>query len=154
MIACHRKSLKDVQGLIDAGADVDKGDAEGFRPLMCAAVEGRTEIIKLLLRRGAKVNAVDEYGHTALSWAVTKGDFDESAKALIDSGADVNKVDGGGFTPLMRSSLTDHPRCFALLLESGADVTPLNPAWHKTALEMALDRGSEPLKALVRQFTG
>ena len=45
MTACHRRPLKDAQALIDAGADVDKGDAESFRPLMCAAVEGRTEII-------------------------------------------------------------------------------------------------------------
>jgi len=152
MTACHRGSLKDAQVLIDAGADVDKGDVEGFRPLMCAAVEGRTEIINMLLQRGATVDATDEYGRTALSWAVTKGDFDGSAKALIESGADVNKTDGGGFTPLMRSAVTDHPRCFALLLESGADVTPVNPAWQKTALEMALERGSERLKALARQL--
>lgn len=152
MTACHRRSIKDAQALIDAGADVDKGDAENFRPLMCAAVEGRTEIIALLLQSGARVDATDEYGRTALSWAVTKGDFDESAKALIEFGANVNKADQGGFTPLMRSALADHPRCLGLLLESGADVTPINPGWKKTALEMALERGSEPLKALVRQL--
>jgi ankyrin repeat protein len=152
MTACHRGSLKDAQALIDAGADVEKGDAESFRPLMCAAVGGRTEIIRLLLQHGARVDATDEYGRAALSWAVTKGEFHESAKALIESGANVNKADEGGFTPLMRSALADHPRCFALLLESGADVTPINPGWQKTALEMALDRGSEPLKSLVRQL--
>jgi ankyrin repeat protein len=151
MTACHRGSLKDARALIEAGADVEKGDAENFRPLMCAAVEGRTEIIGLLLQRDARVDATDEYGRTALSWAVTKGDFDGSAKALIESGADVNNTDHGGFTPLMRSALSDNPRCFALLLESGADVTPVNSAWHMTALEMALDRGSETLKAMVRR---
>ena len=91
MTACHRRSMKDAQAIIDAGADVDKGDAENFRPLMCAAVEGRTEIIALLLQRGARVDAMDEYGRTALSWAVTKGDFDESAKALIGFGANVKR---------------------------------------------------------------
>jgi len=143
--------LEDTQALIDAGADVDKGDAGGFRPLMCAAVEGRSEIIGLLLQRGARVDATDGYGRTAMSWAVTKGDFDGSAKVLIQFGANVNKADEGGFTPLMRSALADHPRCFALLLESGADVNPVNPTWQKTALEMALERGSEPLKALARR---
>lgn len=150
MLACNRKSLHDVQALLAARADVNKADDEGFGPLMCAAVAGRTDVVSLLLQHGAKVDATDEYGHTALSWTVTKGDFEETAKELIQAGADVSKADGGQFTPLMRAALMDHPRCFALLLEHGADVTPVNPSWGKTALEMGLEHGSEALKEIVR----
>lgn len=150
MIAANQKCLADVEALLAVGADVNKGDEEGFGPLMCGAVRGRTDIVVSLIRRGAVVDATDEYGHTALSWTVTKGDFDVTAKALIEAGADVNKADGGQFTPLMRAALMDHPRCFALLLKHGADVTPINPHWKKTALEMALERGSEKLREIAR----
>ena len=148
MVASNRKSLGDVKTLVAAGADVNKGDEEDFGPLMCAAVEGRTDVVSFLLQNGANVDATDQYGHTALSWAVTKGDFDGTAKVLIDAGADINKANKLGFTPLMCAALTDHPRCFALLLDHGADVTPVNQTWHKTALEMALERGSKKLKEL------
>jgi len=146
MVACNRQSLKIVRETIAAGADVSKADPDGFGPLMCACVEGRTEVIKYLLAHGAEVDKPDECGRTPLSWAVTKGDFVEAAKALISAGADVNRADKGGFTPLMRAALMDHLRCFQVLIRTGADTAPVNPHWRKSALDMAMERGSSELK--------
>ncbi len=148
MKACNRESLDKVRRLIAAGADVHKADADRFGPMMCACVEGRANVVRSLLTQGAAVDRADEQGRTPLSWTVTRGDFHETADALISSGADVNRPDKDGFTPLMRAALVSHVRCFELLIRKGADVAPVNAYWGKTALEMAIERGSDELRKL------
>ena len=148
MKACAWESLQNVQKLIAAGADVNKADAEGFGPMMCACVEGRTDVVHFLIAHGAKVDAPDEVGRTPLLWAVTRGDFDKTANALTSAGADINRRDKDEFTPLMRAALMNHVRCFELLVRNGADTAPVNGHWRKTALEMAIERGSDELRKL------
>jgi len=138
--------------MIAAGADVNKHDEDGFGPLMCASVEGRADVIELLLQHGAQVDAVDEDGRSPLSWVVTKGDFEKAAQSLISAGADVNRADAGGFTPLMRAALLDNVRCFELLVRNGAETRVVHRDWRKTALEMAIERGSEGLKAIAEKL--
>ncbi len=63
--------------LLDKGANPNAVENErGLRPLHLAADEGRTAAVKLLISRGADVNAKDYYGHTALSYAEDLGDND------------------------------------------------------------------------------
>lgn len=152
MRACVSKPLDQVRATIAAGADVNKHDKDGFGPLMCASVNGRADVIELLLQHGAQVDAVDEDGRSSLSWVVTKGDFEKAAQSLISAGANVNRADAGGFTPLMRAALLDHVRCFELLVQNGAETRVVHPDWHKTALEMAIERGSEGLKAIAEKL--
>ena len=60
--------------LIDGGADVDAAEStEGFTSLMTAAALGQTEVVQLLLRRGADKNLSDADGDTALSHAKNAG---------------------------------------------------------------------------------
>lgn len=91
----------------------------------------------------------DLYGRTALSWAVTKGDFDETAKLLIERGADVNRADSDGFTPLMRAVLMEHLRCVDALIRDGADPNIVPPERGKNAFQVAAERGSDRLKKLI-----
>lgn len=55
--AIHKAQLKSVEVLLDAGADPNRADAGGTTPLMMAAGYGYTDIVQLLLRRGAKPSA-------------------------------------------------------------------------------------------------
>jgi len=148
MKACAWESPENVRKLIAVGAEVNKADAEGFGPMMCACVEGRTDVVLLLIAHGAEIDATDEAGRTALSWAVTRGDFDKTAEALISAGAEVNRRDKDGFTPLMRAALMNNARCFELLVRNCADTAPVNAHWRETALEMAMERGSDELRKL------
>ena len=65
------------------------------------------------------INVQDREGRTGLSWATIKDDVDSSS-LLLGHGADVNKSDNRGFSPIhytkSRSSLK-------LLLEHNADIT-------------------------------
>lgn len=72
-----------VQGLLATGADVDEG-IYGFTPLIAAAMEDRIDVVRLLLKRGAKVNATDVHEETALFYARSP----ETARVLLEAGAD------------------------------------------------------------------
>jgi uncharacterized protein len=68
-------------------------------PLMLAAREGDVELVGVLLKAGADVNAVSGDGKTALALAIFNGNYD-AASLLVDSKADVNRADAQRFTPL------------------------------------------------------
>ena len=45
---------------------------------------------------------------------------------LLEEGADINRVDGVGWTPLMEAVMDDMPELCAFLVEKGADVSIAN----------------------------
>ncbi|TPN83049.1 ankyrin repeat domain-containing protein [Aquimarina algicola] len=57
-----------VKKLIELGTEVNE-PSKGMTPLMYAARYNRTEIIKLLLANGAKVNTKDSKGFNAIKYA-------------------------------------------------------------------------------------
>ena len=76
-------------------------------------------------------------GLTALAFAAREGDL-ESAKALLDAGANVNQVTNYGWTPLLIATNNRHYKLGAYLIENGADVKLANKGgW--TPLYLATD---------------
>jgi hypothetical protein len=66
---------------------------------MIATSEGDTDIVELLLDRGADINLQNEKGFTALMHALINGDT-EIVKLLIDRGADIDLQNMYGETAL------------------------------------------------------
>ena len=57
--------------MLDNGADINvHNQVFGHTALIVAARFGYIKIVQALLDRGAEVNAEDNYGHTALYWAI------------------------------------------------------------------------------------
>ncbi len=82
--------------LLDKGADIDAvaanlSFARNATPLHSAVAANRTELVKILLVRGAKVNATQDGGFTALHSAAFNGNA-EIVDMLIDAGADARRV--------------------------------------------------------------
>eukprot|EP01043_Picozoa_sp_COSAG02_P041044 COSAG02_NODE_3372_length_6852_cov_9.984451_5_plen_581_part_01 len=84
--------------------DIEKHlDGSGTRALHLAAAQGHQECIKLLLARGADVDAKElGMGCTALLFA-TMGGHIETAKELVGAGADINMADNCGGTVLIKA---------------------------------------------------
>jgi outer membrane protein OmpA-like peptidoglycan-associated protein len=84
-------------------------------PILTWAVHlGNEAAVNLLLRAGARVNAADEYGVTALHWAARDGRH-SIAKILLNNGAYCQSADFKGATPkdwAMMSSQYDLVRLF------------------------------------------
>ena len=55
--------------LLDAGAPLDARDCEGAGPLIYAAKYGHCDLLRLFLRRGARLEDTDASGRTAEAWA-------------------------------------------------------------------------------------
>jgi ankyrin repeat protein len=79
------------------------------------------ERAKACLNEGAKVNAKDRAGDTALNLAAWKNSVDV-AKLLIAAKADVNAKDPVGRTPLHQAALMNSVGVAKLLIEAKADV--------------------------------
>ena len=108
--------------------------------LMSAAqYGGNAETVKLLLERGADVNAKDNDGWTPLQHAAKRGNV-EIIKLLLEKGADVNAKSNDGVTALMSAAKRGYMEIIKLLLEKGADVNA-NFKGNGTALSLAAEAG-------------
>src|SRR5688500_9004964 len=73
--AVRADDLATLQSLLKNGADPNAGDPRGgATPLMYAAAVGSARAMALLLDNGAKVNATNTTGATALIWGATEID--------------------------------------------------------------------------------
>lgn len=85
--------------LLARGANPDTAVAiTNHTPLHYAAREDAPEMINLLLKNGAAIDAVDAYGWTPLHMSADRGTY-ESLKALIAAGANPLAQDRDGATP-------------------------------------------------------
>src|SRR5262245_42612335 len=73
-------------------------DSLGNHPLHVAAYSGQTVLVRLLLEKGADVNASGDLGKTPLHYAALDGER-EVAKILLEHGADPSPTDDSGLTP-------------------------------------------------------
>lgn len=106
--------------LLDRGANVNQEDnGVGATPLHYAA--GSTvELVSLLAKRGANVNALTTDGLSPLAIAVLAGDHPDVVQALLDAGADVNAADEEGDTILDLAISKGHTQVAKLLEGKGA----------------------------------
>ncbi len=119
------KSL--VESLIQRGADIDAKDKDlKTTPLhhACSNMKA-TEVVKLLIAKGANVHSRSLEFRTPLHFAAEYGCI-ENARVLIENGADVN-AEGIGGIPVMQEAAaskksTQHVEFTHLLLEHGAHV--------------------------------
>jgi len=93
-------NIEAIKQHLEAGTDVDaKEPAGGSTPLMVAALVGQTEAAKLLIEKGANINARSNDGATALH-AAAFFCHTEILKLLLGKGAVVNAKNIRGETPL------------------------------------------------------
>ena len=110
-------------------------DEYGRTALICACLNNKIEVVKLLLNANTDVNIVAEDGRSALMWACAYGRT-EIVKLLLEVNADVNFVDEDGYTALMISCYNNNIEAVKLLLEANADVNIVNKDG-MTALKIA-----------------
>ncbi len=113
------------QLLISAGADLEaygSADVDGrlYTSLMGAAFEGDSEMVELLLAKGAKIEGTGSTGDTALM-SVAKTEHSEIVKLLLDKGANVNATGPNGHTALIYAAYNGQLENIRLLLAAGAN---------------------------------
>ena len=128
--------------------------AQNDRRLIDAARQGNKASIRALLKEKAPINATATDGTTALHWVVRADDI-ETAKLLLQAGADVRLADRYGITPLKLAAENGSAAMIEVLLKAGADPnttlptgeTVLMTAAHTgkpDAVSMLLTHGAKP----------
>jgi hypothetical protein len=81
-----RKHTDIINALIDALPHVNYHDKFGSTALMEAADKGNSELVSLLLKKGAEVEALDTGNRTALHWAAMRGHSDVVEQLIATRG--------------------------------------------------------------------
>ncbi len=109
--------------LLATGVDPNLKDSEDNTPLIIApgnldVVTGKSiDIVRLLIEKGADVNAKNKYGGTPLHAAIGS---EQTVKLLLEHGADVNAKNNDAWTPLEVALLRGCPSTVQLLEKAGA----------------------------------
>ena len=141
-----------LQLLLDAGADVESPTGDGQTALMSVARTGNVEAAALLIKRGANVNAAEQFGgQTALMWAAARR-HPEMVRLLASKGADVNaraivrnferhitveqrykNTHTGGLTPLLYAVRENCKACVEVLIAQRRRHHAARSGWHRAA---------------------
>ena len=118
--------------LVERGANPNVVSKEtecyGWTPLFFACSQGNLDLVRLLLDRGADINASEARGNNALMqfckisfhWTSPANSIRPIAELLIDKGIDITKIDRGGLTALSHASLYQNVEAARILLAHGA----------------------------------
>ncbi|KXH46440.1 pfs domain-containing protein [Colletotrichum nymphaeae SA-01] len=137
------------EGLIFAVEEILKANPElinaksgnGATALQVAAMNGHTEVVVMLLSRGANLHAKGGQNGTALQAASLSG-HEDVVEILLNEGADPNMRGGKLATPLQAAALRGHRDIIAALLQRGADCNAQGGEFG-TALQAASYRGHD-----------
>ena len=140
--------------LLERGADVAKGRSNDENALHLAAQSNDTKALGLLLRyaQGRGVNTpTSTFKLTPLHQAV-RARADDTAKMLIEAGANPNIPDSQATTALHTAAKQNNVRMLYLLaVEAGADINKVVNPCKYTALHTAVfEKQPEAFDALVR----
>lgn len=119
--------------------------SDGWTPLHLAAFFGKTDAARLLLNKGAAVNArsTNPMENMPLH-AAAAGKSTEIVKLLVDHGANVNARQHGGWTPLHAAAQNGDIEMARALVAAGADVQTRADN-NQTALDLALTGGKQAM---------
>lgn len=121
--AAAKGDIKALKEMLDGGANINEssmGAVASGPPLNHASYYCQVEAVKLLLEKGADVNATSWMDLRALNYATWKG-CNKVAELLIDKGADLEAINKWGDSPLAWSAQKGQSASVKLLIESGAD---------------------------------
>lgn len=111
MIAAYKGKLPAVLALLKKGAAVNRAD---WTPLHYAAAGGRDDIVRLLLEKGAEIDARSPNRTTPLMIAAYEG-HDSTVKLLLERGANIMLTNESGMSPIDYAKHFDRQDIVSLL---------------------------------------
>ena len=112
MLASLKGDVESVRMLLERTAIIK---SSGWNALHYAAIEGKHEVIPMLISAGAEVDQKAPNGQTSLMLAAKRGHL-ETVRALVGLGADVQAQDADEGTPLEMARKAGHTQV-AIFLE-------------------------------------
>jgi ankyrin repeat protein len=130
-----------ISTLIDLGAEINDTSTYNKNSILHHALnlkKNNSDIVKLLVKRGADINQKNVAGESPFIYAIKKSS-PEIVEFLISKGANINDRDGWKNTPLMAAMSTDQMpyEKAVILIKHGAEINSKN-VYQKTPLMQAI----------------
>ncbi|MGH9840642.1 MAG: ankyrin repeat domain-containing protein [Blastocatellia bacterium] len=147
--AADKGNEEKVEALLAEGANPNtiRGD---FAPLMLAAINGKVRMTRALLKAGAKPDAANKNGWTALHYAAFY-DHSEVIKALLEARPPVEALSRDRVTPLMTAVRNGHAGTAKALLDGGANIEAESLNGYRPLMMAAASGSRETVKLLLEK---
>jgi uncharacterized protein len=158
MVAAFRRKPAAAQALLRLGANPNARDADGYDILAIAAINNDVETLKTALAGGANARAATgRDSGSALITAAQLG-FVDVVRALIGANADIDHVNGRGWTALITAVVLgngskQHIETVEALVAARADGA-IKDRQGKTAIDYAKARGYTDMVRILEKAVG
>lgn len=143
ILAPEETQINNINLADSVGIDLVEASSNFILPLYYASLRGLPVSVKMLIEKGANVNAQGAHCGNALQAASYKG-FEDVVQTLLNNNVDVNALGGKYLHALQAASVAGHEGIIQTLLEKVADVN-IQGREHGTALEAAAYWGREDM---------
>ena len=158
IVAAFRRQHAAAQALLRLGANPNARDADGYDVLSIATINNDIDTLKTALAAGANARAaVGRDGGSALISAAQLG-FVDIVRALIEAKADIDHVNGRGWTALITAVVLGngdkaHTETVEALVTARAD-GDIKDHQGKTAIDYARARGYSDMVRILQKAVG
>jgi ankyrin repeat protein len=148
--------IKHFYGLLDQGVDVDvikKSEwSMNITALSFAISGGKTQTVKLLIKRGADVNwkLLNGFSQLMLASRLQHHRGGRIVEILLDNGADMKDVEARGLTPLMMACFFGNSDIASILIQRGSDVSSRDKSGYSALWYAAYNKKKRLMNILLR----
>ena len=123
LAACRQGRTEEASGLLDQGAEIETrpGGESQCTSLHLSAWEGHVGTMKMLLDRGANIEAKAIYNFTPLHLSAQEGQV-LAVRLLLDRGANIDAKNVKQVTPLLLACRNGHMEVITLLVDRDASL--------------------------------
>ena len=150
-LAVKKYDTEMVTLLLNANVPIEAHDSDGLSALHLAAWNDKCAIVKLILAKGASIDAQDGSSKcTALHWAAWNGHVD-MVELLLGADAKIDIQDDGGMTALHWAAKEGKKEVVELLLDAGANKEIKNTE-KKSAVQIARSGKHKDVVYLLKNY--
>lgn len=140
-VAVLKNDIPTVKYLLEKGASIDRKGSQGRTAFFMAVEKGFLKTAGLLVRKGCMTDVADYTGRNVMHLLAAGKNNAKVIKEFSGPGTDINKMDGGGLTPLMIAVKNGRWENVPALIDGGARFSFTDSAG-KTLLALALENKS------------